>query len=69
MRTIKTYSKGAPFYNALISCARRREKSCVYWKYGAYVASTNDKVIWVEDAKGNIAPMRVEFFRKTFGYP
>jgi hypothetical protein len=28
-----------------------------------YFASTNDNVIWVEDAKGNIAPMRVEFLR------
>jgi hypothetical protein len=30
-----------------------------------YLANTSDVILWVEDAKGNRAPMRVEFLRET----
>jgi hypothetical protein len=30
-----------------------------------YLANTSDIFLWVEDAEGNRAPMRVEFLRET----
>lgn len=30
-----------------------------------YLTNTSDTILWVEDAQGNRAPMRVEFLRET----
>jgi hypothetical protein len=30
-----------------------------------YLDNTHDTILWVEDAQGNRAPMRVEFLRQT----
>ena len=30
-----------------------------------YLDNTNDTILWVEDAEGNRAPIRVDFLRET----
>jgi hypothetical protein len=62
MSSFPVYQSGVEHYG---------EKYGVYRNYGA-IWPALDNLIWVEDAKGNFAPMRVErveFLWKTLGYP
>jgi hypothetical protein len=50
-----------------ISCSIEDNKAHVVFEFEelhCYLSHTEDKILWVEDAEGNRAPIRVEFLRE-----
>lgn len=51
-----------------LSCSIRDNTVCAVFdreELRLYLNNTEDTILWIEDAKGNRAPIRVEFLRET----
>jgi len=53
-----------------LTCAIEGTVATVTWnveELREYLKTTTDMILWVEDAEGNQAPIRVGFLREQFG--